>query len=166
MVMRYLLNMINMFIEKELYKNILDCMPIPTVDILFLNSRWKLLLGKRNNEPLFGVYYIPGWRVNKWERSLEAAKRKVHEELGLDIDISKLRFIGVYDDIFENSAFGNIGTHCIPVTYSYQLSGEEESQLSLWDRQHSDLQFFSLDDPNHHQMVKMRIMDLQRHWLH
>lgn len=152
--------MTNMFIEKELYKNILDCMPIPTVDILFLNSRWELLLGKRNNEPLFGVYYIPGWRVNKWERSIDAVKRKAHEELGLDIDISKLRFIGVYDDIFENSAFENISTHCIPVTYSYQLSGEEESQLSLWDAQHSDLRFFSLDNPSLHQMVKVRIDDL------
>ncbi len=41
-----------MFIEKELYKNILATMPIPTVDILFLNSKNELLLGKRNNEPL------------------------------------------------------------------------------------------------------------------
>lgn len=60
MVMRYLLNTTNMFIEKELYMNILDCMPIPTVDILFLNSKNELLLGKRNNEPLKNIYYLPG----------------------------------------------------------------------------------------------------------
>jgi colanic acid biosynthesis protein WcaH len=58
--MRYLLNTTNMFIEKELYMNILNCMPIPTVDILFMNTQGELLLGKRNNEPLMGVYYIPG----------------------------------------------------------------------------------------------------------
>ncbi len=57
--------MTNMFIEKELYKDILRNMPIPTVDILFVNSQGELLLGKRNNEPLMGVYYIPGGRVNK-----------------------------------------------------------------------------------------------------
>ncbi len=49
-----------MFIETELYKDILRNIPIPTVDILFMNSQKELLLGKRNNEPLMGVYYIPG----------------------------------------------------------------------------------------------------------
>ena len=57
--------MISMFIEKELYVDIIRNMPIPTVDILFLNSQNELLLGKRNNEPLMGIYYIPGGRVDK-----------------------------------------------------------------------------------------------------
>ena len=135
-------------------------MPIPTVDILFINSAKELLLGKRNNEPLMWVYYIPGGRVNKWERSLETAKRKAREELGIDIDISKLQFVWVYDDIFENSAFDGISTHCIPVTYLYQLDRTEELGLSLWDTQHSDLRFFSLDDPSLHEMVNMRINDM------
>lgn len=154
--------MTNMFIEKDLYMSILRCMPIPTVDILFVNTEWKLLLGKRNNEPLMWIYYIPGGRVNKWEISLDTAKRKAFEELGIAIDVSGLRFIGVYDDIFENSAFEGISTHCIPVTYLYQLNTTEESTLSLWDSQHSDLRFFSLDDPSLHKMVKMRIMDMKK----
>lgn len=161
--MRYLLNTTNMFIEKELYKDILTHIPIPTVDILFVNSQGELLLGKRNNEPLMWVYYIPGGRVNKWERSLDAAHRKAQEELGMDIDISRLQFVWVYDDIFENSAFEDISTHCIPVTYLYSLSPGEESELSLGDSQHSDLRFFSLDDPSLHEMVKMRIRDIDTH---
>ncbi len=160
MAMRFLHNMISMFIEKELYKNILKYIPIPTVDILFLNSKKELLLWKRNNEPLKGIYYIPGWRVNKWEKSLDAAKRKAFEELGISINTSKLQFIGVYDDIFDNSAFDDISTHCIPVTYSYQLDMQEEWILSLWDTQHSDLMFFTLDDPSLHEMIKMRIKSL------
>jgi len=153
--------MTSMFIDKELYKNILISIPIPTVDILFLNTSWELLLAKRNNEPLKGIYYIPGWRVNKWEKSLEAAKRKAFEELGISIDVSKLQFIGVYDDIFDNSAFDGISTHCIPVTYLYQLDIQEEWAISLWDTQHSDLQFFSLSDDSLHAMVKLRISDLK-----
>ncbi len=153
-------NYLSMFIEKELYKNILGCMPIPTVDILFLNSKNELLLGKRNNEPLKWVYYIPGGRVNKWEKSLDAAKRKAFEELGLSIDVTRLEFIWVYDDIFHNSAFDHISTHCIPVTYSYRLDGSEESMLSLGDTQHADLRFFSLSDNALHEMVYMRIKDM------
>ncbi|MBC7504070.1 NUDIX domain-containing protein [Candidatus Gracilibacteria bacterium] len=151
-----------MFIEKSLYTDILRNMPIPTVDILFLNSQNQILLGKRNNEPLMGIYYIPGGRVNKGERSLDATKRKVFEELGINIDISRLQFVGVYDDIFENSAFDDITTHCIPVTYLYQLNSYEELELSLGDAQHSDLQFFSLDDPSLHEMVQMRVRYLRK----
>ena len=154
--------MTNMFIEKELYIDILRNMPIPTVDILFLNSQNQILLWKRNNEPLMGVYYIPGGRVNKWERSLDAARRKAKEELGIEIDISHLQFVWVYDDIFENSAFADISTHCIPVTYVYRLSSDEEIWLSLWDAQHSDLRFFSLDDPSIHEMVQIRIGDMRK----
>lgn len=154
--------MTSMFIDKELYKKILDNIPIPTVDILFFNTSWWLLLAKRNNEPLKGIYYIPGWRVNKWEKSIDAAKRKAYEELGISIDASKLQFIGVYDDIFDRSAFDNISTHCIPVTYSYQLDIDEEWMISLWDTQHSDLRFFSLSDESLHHMVKLRVSDLKQ----
>jgi colanic acid biosynthesis protein WcaH len=150
-----------MFIEKSLYIDILRNIPIPTVDILFLNFQNQILLGKRNNEPLMGVYYIPGGRVNKWERSLYTAQRKAKEELGIEIDISRLQFVWVYDDIFENSAFEDISTHCIPVIYFYRLSSDEEYGLSLWDSQHSDLRFFSLDDPSIHEMVGMRVRDLR-----
>lgn len=152
-----------MFIEKELYKTILQCIPIPTVDIIFLNSHNEILLGKRNNEPLLGIYYIPGGRINKWETTLVAAERKSKEELGIDIDITKLQFIGAtYNDIFDNSAFENISTHCIPITYIYKLWKQEESMLSLWDNQHSDLRFFSIDDPNIHELVQLRINDLKK----
>ena len=154
--------MTNMFIEKSLYMDILRNMPVPTVDILFINSRNQILLGKRNNEPLMGVYYIPGGRVNKWERSLDAARRKSREELGIDIDISRLQFVWVYDDIFPNSAFADISTHCIPVTYMYRLDLDEELILSIWDAQHSDLRFFSLDDLSLHEMIDMRVRDLRK----
>lgn len=154
-----------MFIETELYKKILWCIPIPTVDIIFLNSQKQILLGKRNNEPLIGVYYIPGGRINKWETTIYAARRKAKEEMGLDIDTSRLQFIGaVYDDIFENSAFELVTTHCIPITYVYTLDKKEESQLSLWDNQHSDFRFFSLDDSVLHELVKLRIKDLKKYY--
>jgi len=152
-----------MFIEKELYKSILGCMPIPTVDIIFLNAQNQFLLGKRNNEPLLGVYYIPGGRINKWETTLIAAKRKAKEELGIDIDTTRLRFIGAtYDDIFPNSAFEGISTHCVPTTYVYRLDAREESSISLGDNQHSDLMFFSIDDPSLHELVQLRVTDLKK----
>lgn len=154
--------MSNTFISDELYRKIVQFMPIPTVDILFLNDKNEILLGKRNNEPLMGIYYVPGWRINKWEKSKDAAKRKAKDELGIDIDISRLQFVWVYDDIFHNSAFDDISTHCIPVTYLYRLNHREEWNLILWDTQHFDIHFFSLMDSRLHEMVQMRIQDLKQ----
>lgn len=149
------------FLPKEIYTTILEHVPIPTVDILFLNAKKELLLARRNNEPLFWVYYIPGGRVYKGEKSIDAVKRKSQEELWVDIDTSRLRFIGVYDDIFDNSAFPGISTHCIPATYLYELNKQEESQLVLADTQHSDFKFFDLKDPSLHPMVKRRISHIK-----
>jgi ADP-ribose pyrophosphatase YjhB (NUDIX family) len=150
------------FIPKEIYTTILEYMPIPTVDILFLKSNWDILLAKRNNEPLKWVYYIPWGRVEKWEKSLDAAKRKAKEELGIDIDILKLIFLGIYDDIFDNSAFPGISTHCIPVTYSYQLSDEELREIHIGDAQHSDYRFFPQWSDELHPMVKLRIDNIKK----
>ncbi|HBA45392.1 TPA: hypothetical protein DEG21_01955 [Patescibacteria group bacterium] len=38
----------------------------------------------------------------KGETIEEGVRRKMKEELGIDIDVGKLIFLGVYDDIFEN----------------------------------------------------------------
>lgn len=152
-----------MFIEKDLYIKILEVMPIPTLDILFLNSKNQLLLGKRVNEPLHWVFYIPWGRINKWETLLNAAKRKSYEELGLDIDIARLKFLWIYDDIFDNSAFEWVNTHCIPTTYYYQLNQEEEKNLNLGDGQHTELQFFDLEDSWLHKQVLLRIKDLKNY---
>lgn len=154
------MNKVMGIIPREIYTTIVEYIPIPTVDLLFLNSQNQLLLAKRTNEPLKWVYYLPGGRVFKWERSIDTAQRKAQEELWINIDTGKLRFIGVYDDIFENSAFENISTHCIPVTYAYRLTLEEEWTLRLGDAQHSDFRFFDLGDESLHDMVKMRIADI------
>lgn len=159
--MRSYLNTINMFIEEPLYRTIIQTMPIPTVDILFFNTKGQILLGKRINEPLAGVYYIPGGRIHRWETLLDAAKRKAKEELSVDINVQKLKLVGIYDDFFHNSAFLD-GTHCIPVTYVYQMTELEEQSISIWDTQHSRIQFFDLDDPTIHHMVTLRIHDVRK----
>lgn len=149
-----------MYIENNLYKDIVDKTIIQTLDVIFLNSENEILLCLRNNEPLKWIYYIPWWRRYKNETIIESAKRKSKEELWLDINENKLIFLWVYDDIFNESIFKDIWTHCSPITYVYFLDKLEEDKINL-DTQHNDYRFFNVNDLNIHEMVKIRINDIK-----
>lgn len=149
-----------MFIPDEIYKQIIKYAVIPTVDILFLDKDKRILLWLRKNEPLQWVYYIPGWRIQKNETLLQAAQRKGKEELNIDIDTTKLRFAWVYDDIFDNSAFAWLSTHCLSSLFVYPLDADTREQIHP-DDQHSDIQFFAYDDPSLHSFIKQRLEKVQ-----
>jgi len=72
----------NGWIEEELYKKIIDKMPIPSVDILTVYDG-KLLLLLRNNPPGKNLWWTPGGRVLKGETLEDTAKRELYEETGL-----------------------------------------------------------------------------------
>jgi len=150
-----------MFIEKNLYKQIVTYCPIPTVDIIFINEQHQILLCLRNNAPLKEVYYIPWGRIYKNETYYDALKRKSKEEVSLDIDVNKLRFVKVYDDIFDNSAFWEVWEHCITLTFFYPLTRNEEKNIKIWDTQHTEYKFFDIHEEGLHDMIKTRIKDIK-----
>jgi colanic acid biosynthesis protein WcaH len=150
-----------MFIEDAIYKDILKNIVVETVDVLVINRIWQVLLWLRNNQPLQNIYYIPWWRREKNEKLLDAVKRKMIEELWIDIDLKKLIFLWIYDDIFENSMFEDVSSHYSPITYVYHLDESEQNNIRI-DAQHSDLKFFNLNDPTLHPMVKIRILDMNK----
>lgn len=159
--MKSLTNMNNMYIEHNIYKTIMEYSIIDTVDVIILNKDNQILLWLRNNEPLQGIYYIPGGRRYKNESMIDSVKRKMREELWLDIDPERLIFLWVYDDIFENSMFEEIWSHYSPITYIYHLTEKEEENIGITDTQHSSIQFFDPEDPSLHEMVKIRIWDMK-----
>lgn len=151
-----------MFIEADIYKKIVDNVIIVCVDLLCINNNGEILLGLRNNPPLKNVYYLPWWRIFKYENSLDAAKRKASDELWIDIDVKKLKFLWVYDDIFpSDSFFPWWWSHYTSRTYVYPLSEREETQLCTNDAQHKNLKFFNLKDSSLHSMLHDRLNDLQ-----
>jgi len=162
--MKFYINMNKMFIEDNIYKIILQNTIIEAVDVLIINDKWQLLLWLRNNQPLKDIYYIPWWRREKNEKLLDAVKRKMMEELWIDIDLKKLIFLWIYDDIFENSMFENVSSHYSPITYVYHLNELEQNNIRI-DAQHSDLKFFDLNDLTLHPMVKIRISDMNKLWI-
>ena len=120
-----------MYIDEESYRTIVKDSIIPACDIICITKDKKILLCLRNNEPLKWVYYIPWWRRYKNERMRDSAKRKAYEELWLHIDDSRLTFLGVYDDIYDNSAFEWIPTHCEAITFIYEINDDEIKSIKV-----------------------------------
>ncbi len=146
-------------IPKEIYKEILNTMPICTVDVMFFNSdKTKILLLKRTNEPLHGVYFPIGGRVLKNELLEECAVRQAHREAGIQIDATRLVFGGVHDEINQNSAFEGVSYHAVALFYTYVLSDKEITELKInLDSQSDDYKWFSVFDEAFNHFLKKRI---------
>ena len=50
----------------------------------------RILLGRRNKEPNFGKWVLPGGKIEFGETHIQAAYREAKEELGLEIEIIRL----------------------------------------------------------------------------
>lgn len=68
--------------------------------IIFLDD--KVVLVKRGNEPGYGRWSIPGGAVKLGETIWEAAKREIHEETHLDVDV--IETLDVIDRIIRDEA--------------------------------------------------------------
>jgi colanic acid biosynthesis protein WcaH len=102
-----------MKIPLKLYKKIVDVFPILCVDIV-VEHKERFLLVKRKKEPAKGRWWVPGGRVFKGETIEKAVKRKIKEELGINVKI--LKALGYYEKHFKENEFGlKSGIHTVSI---------------------------------------------------
>lgn len=105
-----------MKLSLEDYRKFLSAMPIVCVDCLVVNEKGEYLLVKRKNEPLKGEYWVPGGRLHKNERLVDAVRRKMQEEIGVEVEI--LKSLGFFEEFFERTAEQAAGgAHSISLLY-------------------------------------------------
>ncbi|HEV8573989.1 MAG TPA: NUDIX domain-containing protein [Dehalococcoidia bacterium] len=88
-----------MEIPATLYAEIVRMLPIACVDLLVQDECGRVLLLKRANEPARGQWWFPGGRINFGETRVEAAKRKLVEECGIEAE--RVTELGTHDVILE-----------------------------------------------------------------
>lgn len=138
----------------EEYRRLMENFPVVTVDVLFFNTdKTKILLGKRTNQPYAGEFYSFGGRLYKNEDLLEAACRIAREELGIDVTPQELVFSGILNEINPSSIFEGVNYHTLDVYFAYTL----DTAIAHTDNQHSETQWFPVDDVSLHSNVKARI---------
>ena len=108
----------------------------------------QIVLGLRSIEPGRGLWCLPGGFVNHDEAPADAARREAREEIGVDVEITRL--IGVYH-IPKADAPSLIG-----VTYEARLA---EDAVPRAGPEMSEVGFFGVDSlprlafPSHREIV-------------
>jgi ADP-ribose pyrophosphatase YjhB (NUDIX family) len=131
--------------ERFVYEN-----PIPASTGLLLGGEGDILLVLRNREPGRGQWSLPGGFVENGESPLEAARRELKEETGLNCSGPQL-----VDVIYEESDYYNTSLLII----GYRFEHFEGTAIAGDDA--DEVRFFPTDDlpdiafESHRRLIKM-----------
>lgn len=99
-------------IDANIYKKIVENMPIPCVDVfIYCQKNRSYLMVKRSQEPAKGHWWFAGGRMWKGESFIYTAKRKCEGEVGVSPTFV-WQLEGAYNTIFPRSAW-NCSTHTV-----------------------------------------------------
>jgi len=144
------------WIPDEVWSDIVEHVPIPSVDLLVVTDD-GLLLAKRQNEPAKSEWFVPGGRIYKGESLEGAAHRVAREELGVDVMIEEK--LDAYDHRYETADVDDVGGKHY-VAHGYVV--RPESDTIRLDEQHSDAKYFGFDAlPSVHPNVTAYLDDMQ-----
>ena len=147
-----------MKIDKKHVLEIIETTPLVSIDLVIRNPSNKVLLGKRNNRPAMGYWFVPGGRIFKNETINQALKRISEVELGQDLSTKAPSLLGAYDHIYEDNFLNvkGINTHYVVLAFVIALQQEIEVKS---DEQHTELKWWEIDkllqDQTVHQNTKV-----------
>ena len=135
-----------MLLDYEKFRSIVACTPLISIDLVIQNRRGDVLLGVRLNRPAQGAWFVPGGRILKNETMDKAFNRLTLEELGVSVERSEARLLGVYEHFYSDSVFAATGegpdTHYIVL--AYQLVWTDSEKLQPPRTQHDSYRWWSL----------------------
>ncbi len=107
-----------MFIEQKDFNEIKQVLPINAVELLILDANENILLFKRTNEPAKDEWWLPGGRIRFTETRIDAAKRLLKEECGVEnINMQKSGMV----EYMVNNETENYQQHVISTIYIVKL---------------------------------------------
>lgn len=131
-----------MFLDDPTFASIIAATPLVAIDLIVRNDHGEILLGKRNNRPAAGYWFVPGGRIRKNERCRDALTRIAQGELGIGAPAGKL--IGAFDHLYEDNVFSIPGTGTHYVVLGYQLEIPSAVPI-VRDSQHAELKWWAID---------------------
>ncbi len=133
------------------FKQVVSLTPLISIDLIIRNSEGKVLLGKRNNRPAKGYWFVPGGRILKDESVDCAFTRLLRLELGVDANNVKARFLGVYQHFYDDNFSDNLfSTHYVVLSYEMKL---DNLIAQLPADQHNEYCWFSEEELVHNNDV-------------
>ena len=133
----------NNFLDKKTYLDVIKVTPLTAIDLVIVYKN-RILLGYRKNNPAKNYWFVPGSRTMKNEKIIDGIKRIGKTELNLNINLSDVKLLGVYDHIYDNNFDNNnYGTHYVVSAFIYFL--KEKPNLKN-DNQHEELCWFPINE--------------------
>lgn len=130
-----------MWLEKDEFQRVLSSTPLVSIDLVITNGNGEVLLGKRNNRPAQGYWFVPGGRIQKNESLASAFARLTAEELGVKQEYTRAQLLGAFDHFYTDCVFGESpSTHYVALAHKVTLKEE----LELPKQQHSEYRWFSI----------------------
>ncbi|MDC1307037.1 GDP-mannose mannosyl hydrolase [Pseudomonadales bacterium] len=125
------------------FKLVVESTPLVAIDFVVRAPDGKILLGKRNNRPAQGSWFVPGGRILKDEPVKLTFSRLLDDELGLRPEDVKVNPLGLYQHFYpDNFSVENFSTHYVVMAYEIQV---QDKPCNLPDKQHSDYKWFEQD---------------------
>ena len=127
--------------------------PLLLTTVGLINERNEILFIRRANKPFYGLFSLPGGKVESGELICEAAAREINEELGIDIS-DKIQPFG-YKELQTPG-------HALVFVFTCQISSSiefvpsvREVEETLWVKEEELTTLGEL--PPNHQMVAEHI---------
>lgn len=134
------------FIPSDEYVDVIKKTQIISTDFIIFNPEGQVLLGKRNNKPAKGTWFVPGGRIQKYEMIKDAVRRITKQELGQTLEPTS--DLGVYHHIYpDNFMNDDAGTHYVVFAVNIVLESEDAYKLTNNpDNQHEELRWWNVED--------------------
>jgi len=88
-----------------------------------------LLLHRQDHKPEGGTWGLPAGKIDEGEREVEAMRRELKEETGLDVEEIKFQYLVSYYVKYPTYHF---------IYHSFRLELKEKPLISLRDKEHKD----------------------------
>jgi colanic acid biosynthesis protein WcaH len=126
----------------ELFATVVRHTPLVSIDLVVRDVAGCVLVGRRNNRPAQGFWFVPGGRIGKNETLDAAFARLTAWELGRAFTRERARFLGVFEHLYDDNFSGDpsFGTHYVVLAHELQVAREA---LRLPVEQHSGYQWLS-----------------------
>lgn len=130
--------------ELDNFKAVIRNAVLVAIDLLLLNERNEVLLGKRLNAPAKGFLFVPGGSVHKGETVADCLKRVAKTETGLEISQDEVELQGIYDHMYEDSCFDStVPTQYVVIACRCRIRSDA---IFTHDDQHEYLRFMTIPE--------------------
>ncbi|MFA0712117.1 GDP-mannose mannosyl hydrolase [Vibrio splendidus] len=131
-----------MFLDKKTFSTVIASTPLVSIDLVVVNAKHEVLLGKRLNKPAQGYWFVPGGRIQKNETLEVAFRRLTLSELGVEFSIEQAQLMGPFTHLYKDYVFGtDVNTHYVAIAYKL-IVDTEQLKLPIND-QHNQYQWLS-----------------------